>query len=312
MRYIFLLILLFVFLNADAKIFYVSIHKHGDGSSWDQASSDLFKILKQSQSGDEVWIAQGVYFPSKTDRNLSFILKRGVKIYGGFVGFETSVSDRRYPLPLSVLSGNIGSPQREDNSYTVLYSENLDSTNVIDGIRIQDGYAVSEEEDITPRNSGGGWFNKTNQPNQEGPKIIGVSFVNNTAVYGAAYVHKVSESAESNENFTQCFFERNYAFLDGGALYISIPLSQPGKTQFDACQFNYNHANYGGAVFVQYLNCELVDQFKNCTFNENSAESWGGAIYLYNQITEELYKNLTGFRFSGNSPSDINKISLIN
>jgi hypothetical protein len=36
----------------------------GDGSSWTHAPETLYSILVLSQSGDEVWVANGPYLPT--------------------------------------------------------------------------------------------------------------------------------------------------------------------------------------------------------------------------------------------------------
>lgn len=71
----------------------------GDGTSWEEASGDLQAMIDESEEGDEVWVAAGLYTPStliKDNRatSRSFILKDGVSLYGGFVGNESSPSER--------------------------------------------------------------------------------------------------------------------------------------------------------------------------------------------------------------------------
>ena len=70
----------------------------GNGLSWDTAHKYLQDALSVAESGDEIWVAEGIYKPDQGsshilgDRNASFNLKSGVSLFGGFKGSETSRS----------------------------------------------------------------------------------------------------------------------------------------------------------------------------------------------------------------------------
>ena len=102
-----------VFLStaALADVIYVDIDATGadDGTSWSNAFTDLQAALAASASGDEIWVAEGTYLPTDTaDRTISFAMKDGVGIYGGFDGTETLRSQRNPAVNVTVLSGDIG------------------------------------------------------------------------------------------------------------------------------------------------------------------------------------------------------------
>ena len=83
------------------------------GFSWATAFTDLQQALEKVQYNDQVWVAAGVYKPTTTNvRNMAFILKNGVKVYGGFKGDETAVTQRDPVANLTRLSGDIGEPTR--------------------------------------------------------------------------------------------------------------------------------------------------------------------------------------------------------
>ncbi len=71
--------------------YYVKSGSTGRGSSWSEASGSIQTMLDKAVSGDVIWVASGTY---KTARFEGFLLKRGVNIYGGFNGTETSSSQR--------------------------------------------------------------------------------------------------------------------------------------------------------------------------------------------------------------------------
>ena len=72
------------------------------GESWTNAITDLQVALSASDclagTVSEIWVAQGTYRPDRgtADRDVSFQLRNGLAIYGGFAGNETQ-RDQRNP-----------------------------------------------------------------------------------------------------------------------------------------------------------------------------------------------------------------------
>ena len=77
----------------------------GDGSSWDNASGDLQKMIDELANNNpqnlagEVWVAAGKYAPqsqliSGTAYSASFRMRDGISVYGGFAGTESSKQER--------------------------------------------------------------------------------------------------------------------------------------------------------------------------------------------------------------------------
>src|SRR6188768_4163455 len=70
---------------------YVDVNSFGavhNGTSWASAFVDLQHALAAAASGDEIHVADGTYKPtSTTDRTISFQLKNGVSLIGGYAGF---------------------------------------------------------------------------------------------------------------------------------------------------------------------------------------------------------------------------------
>src|SRR5687767_10337609 len=106
-----------------------------NGTSWSNAfpGSSLQTVINTSAPGDEIWIACGTYFPTvSTDRAVSFSMRNGVSIYGGFQGIESTLQSRNLSCgPCSVFSGNIGAAGSSDNSYNVVRNSNLNSTAIL-------------------------------------------------------------------------------------------------------------------------------------------------------------------------------------
>ena len=77
---------------------------NGSGTSWANASDNLQSMISASVTNDQIWVAGGIYKPggnNNTVRDLSFAMKAGVAIYGGFEGTETVLSQRPNVNPLA-------------------------------------------------------------------------------------------------------------------------------------------------------------------------------------------------------------------
>ena len=98
--------------QADGSIIYVNVSDNKgpfDGKSWSTAFKDLQDAIKASNAGDQIWVAKGTYYPTESaNRDISFILKEGVKLYGGFRGNETDIEQRNWIKYITTLSANIG------------------------------------------------------------------------------------------------------------------------------------------------------------------------------------------------------------
>ena len=170
----------------------------GDGLSWPNAYDNLQSALTAALSGDEIWVAAGTYKPTTaTDRSISFVMKDGVAIYGGFVGNETALNQRPTINPVSgihsstSLSGDIGTVNDpNDNSYRVIKTTNLNTTAVLDGFVVTLGVGDGSYD------VGGGMDN-----NGGSPTIRNCSFQNNKANAGGAI-----NNDDSSPQITNCSF----------------------------------------------------------------------------------------------------------
>ena len=82
-----LTLLLLVNFTSFAGTYYVNINATGtnNGSTWANAFNNLQSALSNAFFGDEIWVATGSYKASN-DRSISFVMKNGVHVYGGFAG----------------------------------------------------------------------------------------------------------------------------------------------------------------------------------------------------------------------------------
>ena len=133
----------------------------GTGSSWDEAYPDLQSALANIAC-TEIWVTVGTYRPTGgADRTISFALKNGVSLLGGFAGTETLPNERNPAVNVTILSGDLGAPgDPADNSYHVVIGSDTDVTAVLDGFTITGGNANGG----WPNYFGGGMYNSLGSP----------------------------------------------------------------------------------------------------------------------------------------------------
>ncbi len=229
-------------------------------TSWTNPCS-LQAALSKAASGDEIWVAAGTYKPtSTTDRAVSFNLKSGVKIYGGFAGTETARSQRDWRTNVTILSGDIGvAGDSSDNSYHVVYAEDVDATAVLDGFEIHSGSANGSME----TSQGGGMLCIDSSPS-----LANLVIYNNHAAVGGG-LYNALESSPSLVNVTFRTNEAGY----GGGIY-NWENSNPILVNVI---FAFNSAEVKGGGM--YNGSNSAPTLVNVTFNENEAGSYGGGDF---------------------------------
>ncbi|WP_460926551.1 beta strand repeat-containing protein [Spirosoma agri] len=260
---------------------YVKQGGTGDGSSWTTASGDLQAMIN-ALGVQQVWVAQGTYKPgppNNTDQSISFAMKDGVAIYGGFVGTEANLSDRRLGSPSSTtLSGDIGTVgNNADNSYHVIFKRRNDpaltNTAVLDGFVITGGNSDGD---------GGGIYlagNDGNNPNN--PRLVNLSFVANSASsLGGGLFNNSARPILVN-----CLFLGNSA-NSGGGIYDDFSFSSVTN-----CSFANNSAPGGGGAIATFYgspsltNCVL---FGNGGINTFARGGLGAPSVSYSLLEPEV------------------------
>ncbi|HOW71196.1 MAG TPA: right-handed parallel beta-helix repeat-containing protein [Phycisphaerae bacterium] len=287
----------------------------GNGATWHDAFTELQNALAVAQPGDEIWVAAGVYRPDVDlvtgghtgDRSLSFRLKVGVGIYGGFDGTE-SVRSARNPLKnRTLLSGDLKGDDRAggdqgENSLHVVVADGVDATAVLDGVVITAGNADLPSSGSDPHTErGGGMLLPTAGSN---PMLVGCVFLRNRAGCqgGGLFIRGSSPELKG------CVFRGNVAVNElghGGGL-CNFAGSNPRLT---GCRFVDNEAGASGGGMS---NLGSSPTLVNCTFTGNSAggQPGGGAIFI-NQLPEDAKTFLWNCICWGNMASEGPEIVLI-
>ncbi len=274
-----------------------------DGTSWEDAYTDLQGALQQADFGDEIWVAGGTYHPTSHDgdRSARFVLPDGVALLGGFGGFEENASERNFNLFRTTLSGDINQTgSLYGNSHTVLDISNTSRESLVDGFTIIGGNAEIIAADGYPRNnSGGGIYNdgggatiancviSGNSANQG----AGMANVNGADVYMVNTVFRNNEvivpgggggllnADDSRLDILNCTFEGNTSQTSGGAI-LNIYNSDLYIIQ---SEFLNNEA-INGAVISVFQNSDI--KISRSIFQGNRVIGYGGVIasILHNQI----------------------------
>ena len=218
----------------------------GNGRSWSEAFTSLDDALITAvKLNDEIYLkGPYTYSPSSQNRSRCFYAHDSLKIYGGFVGTESSINER----PIY----NIDDYQVILDGYNYCYHVlTYDRTLLLDRITIINGYANGEGID----SFGGGII--TVDPNKQTNLILtDIKFINNTAINGGALWFESNDVNSVDVSITNCFFKNNHAI--------------------NGIDYNQYQGGYGGAIYHYFLANLTI---KNTTFIENNAEFRGGAIY---------------------------------
>lgn len=264
-------VVLFVFLSYSDSLFsqppagsrkYVTVNGAGlkDGSSWVNAyEGSRIQTAIGALSSGEIWIAKGTYYATADgDPTISLQMKNGVRIYGGFAGTETSLSQRNWSTNVTIFSGDIGTAgDNIDNSYHVIANTDLDNTALLDGVTISGGYA-----DVT----GGGIFNTSSSP------IISNCIITNNSTSAGGNGAGICNMGLSSPMIINCIIVSNSTEGLGGGIY-NIE-SNPTLVN---CDILKNTASYGGGIYNDTSSSTTIS---NSIIWSNTAISGGNQLYL--------------------------------
>lgn len=280
-----LLLLLFaggILSKAYGTVWYVNINATGtnSGTSWTDAYTDLQSAIGASNFGDEIWVAAGTYKPTATtSRTISFSIKNGTKVFGGFNGTETLVTQRNSVVNVTILSGEIATGSANDNSYNVVYFSNVGNQTKIDGFSILGGYNST--------GSGAGVRSANSSPILDNCKIIG-----NYADIGGGLSH----GGSGNITIQNCLFEGNICATQGGAINIYVGTNN----SITNCYIKSNQSSgLGGAICVS-ASSQAGLTVSHSVIAGNTSNSSGiyfnssSLVNLYNCLIVGNYSNTTG------------------
>ncbi|QEC73846.1 T9SS type A sorting domain-containing protein [Arachidicoccus ginsenosidivorans] len=226
----------------------------GNGKTWEDAYTNLQTAIDGASSGDSIFVAEGIYQPAS---GVSFTMKEGVKIFGGFLGTETAFYERNLAHK-ATLQGN-------GTSVIVNNNNGLTATTEIDGFIVTGGNNGD--------NAGGGMDNTA-----VSPTIRNCVFTGNTASIGGA-IHNYNASSPTIIN---CVFSGNAGIGAGGGAIYNMNHSNPFII---GCVFSQNTGPYGGAIQNRFHSAPVIT---NCVIYGNTSFQGGG---IYNSASDPVITN---------------------
>jgi len=269
---------------AQAEVIYVNhaAPRGGDGRSWETAFTSVRRGLAAARRGDEVWVAQGVYRPAKSDgpREKSFVLKKERSLYGGFAGNEERREQRDPGRHVTVLSGDLAGDDGPDFEN---YGENI--YHVV-SVRSRIGRpAIADGFTIVGGNADG--------------------------AIEAAHGGGVLVTERSEGIFRQCMIRRNAALLGGGVL---VWLDATATIEHSVIEENrgdgiYYRGGSHGAVRDSRIGGNVgrglvlikhgLLSIERCVFDGNVSDRDGGAIFSTGRQLDIRDSLFTGNRSAG-------------
>jgi hypothetical protein len=262
------------------SVWYVNLNgpAGGDGSSWTTPFRKLRSALDAAVSGDQIWVAAGVY--SVRDGSLAdpraaeFFVAPGFALYGGFAGNETSLAQRAGLFSATVLSGDIGViGDPSDNAYHIVRTW---------GAATIDGFAIVDANAVDSGAPAGAIFCDIGSVGGQPPLFqgSGLTLRNCTVAHNYATRGGALYGQLANLKVSHCTFEYNNTTGMGGAISL-----QTSVARFDLCKFRRNHAGgNGGAVHLASIALTPSGrprvEFFSCLFHDNDALGSGGVAYL--------------------------------
>jgi hypothetical protein len=293
--------------SAGAATWYVddSVAASGAGTGWTAAFKTLPEGLTAAVSGDEVRVGQGVYRPTVANgvRTLSFVMKSGVAVRGGYAGFgASSPNTRDFVNTPSILSGDLNG---NDTSNFINNTEN--SINVVTVPSTVTTAATLEGFTITGGNS-----NAAGSLTAAGGAIAILGAIDvrsclitlNTGSQNGSGAVNCRQAASNVARFFRCTFSGNVVQGSGTGGNVDIDGAQ-GPVDVVNCGFFGNNAfslNANAGISVASTITAPVTM-TNCVFSGNRSYGSGCALRLLGGIV-----SITNCTIANNSTGTVGSV----
>ena len=297
-----------------------SITSSGTGTSWAQAYKTVWEALtiaNDCPAINEIWVKKGTYYPmlnsvtvaGSRDSSLR-ILRNGIKLYGGFAGTETLLTQQNSTTNKTILSGDIGVVNdSSDNVYHVVTivgssTNKIDTNTIVDGFTIQwgrnngGGSFVAGNGTVMNQTDGGGMLLAGNGAGNEcSPLIQNCTFTRNSGIFGGGLYHAGFNGGKSSGVIRNCIFSLNTA-ADGGGMSGFGDIVSPTIT---SCTFtgNYGSSSAGGAD-INGTGGVASPTYTSCVFTGNKSGGIAGGSYNPGSGTGTNLPRYVNCTFTGN------------
>lgn len=241
-----------------------------DGASWASPMSLQAALDDDDPACDQVWVKKGVYVPGAI-AEASFTINRKVRIYGGFAGTETAVSQRNVTYNKSVLSGDIGGDDVRDANGITLSTEDIRGVNSYHVLLFGDtvnGAFITRETVLDGLVITGG--------DARGPAFTYFAYGGGVLCRARYNTDRCSPTLNSME------FRGNRAFLSGGGMFMEADDGAEASPKLVRNTFSSNAAGDSGGGMEFHTNDGQVEaEVEQTAFVSNAATGSGGAAQLW-------------------------------
>ena len=275
------------FLPVMAARYHVNVNNGADtnnGLTWSAAFETFQAALDKAQANDTIWIASGIYTPTKkyaekytddtptSERAISFIIPDGVIVLGGFPANPsdaTGLSARDWKANETILSGDVNGDDdygfRTENAYHVIIMFDATPQTVLDGFTITGGY-------------------------NDAPKSV---HYNDRRAYAITYgdgsaIYSFSSVTIASPTLRNLFIYDNFASNEGAGLFNYAP-NDDASPEITNVEFSINrvenkktNGGRGGGLFIE--GTTTTAKLTNVIITGNTAlsagASYGGGAYF--------------------------------
>lgn len=258
---------------------------NGTGESWENAINELADALRFAKAHEnlwtatepmQIWVAADTYTPTDKlgtrdthnsftqSRDITFLLPKNVKIYGGFAGTETNLSERNWHTNRTILSGDIGTKNsKNDNVFHVVTAIDDIGVSELNGFTITDGNAVQD-------------------PMYGGSTEVVIGSYHITRNKGAALLfHNASPRVEN------CIITQN-GMYDGGAIFNNATATPSTPTYVNVLVTDNDTFQNASAIYNNNSHAKII----NSTFYNNKASSQYKELYNTGSTQIEIYNSV--------------------
>ena len=275
------------FLPAMAARYHVNVNTGADsnnGLSWSTAFETFQAALDKVKANDTVWIASGIYTPTKKyaekyrdgsptdERAYSFIIPDGVVVLGGFpanASNATGISSRDWKTNETILSGDLSGDDdygfRTENSHHIIIMFDASPKTILDGFTICGAY-------------------------NDAPKT---AYFNDKRTYAITYgcggaIYSFSSVTIASPTLRNLFIYDNFASYEGAGLFNYAP-NDDASPEIINVEFSSNkvvnkktNGGRGGGLFIEGTTTSA--KLTNVIISGNTAlsegSSFGGGAYF--------------------------------
>jgi len=242
--------------DAGAAILHVGAGWSGSPYATIQAAVDA-----AASGGDEIWVEQGTYTLGAT-----IDVSKSIALYGGFVGTETTRSQRNATANVTTVDGN------SSVRCFLLQTTSMGTVTI-------DGFTITKGDTNSDSTNGPAISNGLEDGGADGGNLTVANCIislNSGGKHGA-----ISNETNGNLTVTNCTFTKNTTVNRGAALNHNTSAATMTVT---GCTFSENSAGNGGAIYAKDTTTG-ASTITDCTFSKNQAATDGGAIIADQNIT---------------------------